>query len=77
MDEKLNNILSTLLGLNENQIADELSMENVEAWDSLMNMELIVSIEKTFQIELTFDEISLMNNVGAIKEILTKRSNGN
>jgi acyl carrier protein len=48
-------------------------MKDVETWDSLKHMELIVCIEQTFCVELTFDEIVKMQNVGEIKRILNER----
>jgi len=48
-------------------------MANVEAWDSLKHMELIVALESAFEIELTFDEIVAMRSVQDIKRVLTGR----
>jgi len=52
------------------EITDNLSMKDTDVWDSLKHMELIVSIEQEFKIELTFDEIVAMQNVGEIKRIV-------
>ena len=51
-------------------VTDELAMEEVESWDSLQHMNLIASLEQSFGIELTFEEIIAMQNVGEIRRIL-------
>ena len=43
---------------------------DVEAWDSLKHMELVVSLEEAFGMQLTFDEIVAMQSVGEIKRVL-------
>lgn len=48
-------------------------MKDVEAWDSLKHMELIVSVENTFGIELSFDEIVAMQTVSEIKRVLRQK----
>ena len=48
-------------------------MQDVDAWDSLTHMELVVSLESAFELELSFDEIVEMNTVEAIKRILVEK----
>ena len=48
-------------------------MKDLEAWDSLKHMELIVSLENKFGIELSFDEIVAMQTVSEIKQVLRQR----
>ena len=51
-------------------------MKDVDAWDSLKHMELIVSLEQSFGIELSFDEIVAMRSVGEIKRVLRGKEGG-
>lgn len=55
-------------------ITDDLAMQDVEAWDSLKHMELVVALETAFDVQLTFDEIVAMQSVGEIKRVLAGRS---
>ncbi|MFQ5427960.1 MAG: acyl carrier protein [Thermodesulfobacteriota bacterium] len=73
MSQKLTNLLAELFEMKAEDITDKLTMEDVDLWDSLKHMELIVSIEQAFGIELTFDEISNMQNVKKIKGILLEK----
>jgi acyl carrier protein len=45
-------------------------MTEVESWDSLQHMNLIVSLEQAFQAEFTFEEIVSMQSVAEIKRVL-------
>ena len=74
MEEKLRALMADLLQLKPEQITDALAMRETETWDSLKHMEVIVTIEKTFNLELTFDEIVAMRTFGEIKRIVASRS---
>jgi acyl carrier protein len=54
-------------------INDQLSMSDVETWDSLQHMSLIASLEQVFEVEFTFEEIVLMQNVAEIKRVLESK----
>ena len=73
MEEKLKMLMAELFKMEEDEITDSLTMKDTDVWDSLKHMELIVSIEESFGIELTFDEIVAMQNLKEIKRILRER----
>lgn len=73
MEQKLKNLLIELFKLKDGEITDSLTMEDLEAWDSLKHMELIVAIEETFGLELTADEIVSMRSVGEIKRVIREK----
>ncbi|MFC1584214.1 acyl carrier protein [Fibrobacterota bacterium] len=73
MEQKLIELISSLLRLKREAITDSLSMKETDVWDSLKHMELIVSIEETFGIELQVNEILAMQSVKEIKRVLTER----
>ena len=70
MEDRINKIFSELLRIPYEDINNNISMEDFDIWDSLSHMELVVSIEEEFKIELTVDEIVAMQNVGEIKRII-------
>ena len=73
MEEKVEGLLAKLLEMPVTAINDEFAMKDVEVWDSLKHMELIVSVEQSFNVELTFEEIIAMQNVREIKRVLENR----
>ena len=73
LDEKVKAVLAEVLQVPPAIITDDLAMQDVDAWDSLKHMELIVSLENTFGLQLSFDEIVNMQSVGDIKRVLEER----
>jgi acyl carrier protein len=73
VDAKVENLLSEVLQIPVSEITDDLTMKSVESWDSLKHMELIVSLEQSFEIQLSFDEIVAMQSVSEIKRVLRER----
>ncbi len=56
-------------------VTDETSIVNVKNWDSLKHVELITTLEESFNVKIEPIEAIEMTNVKIIKEILhNKRS---
>ena len=68
--EKINKILANNLKISLEQAAQNLTMQDVNDWDSLSHMNLIVAIEDEYQLQLTGDEIAEMISFDKIREIL-------
>lgn len=63
--EKLNEIFEDVLDLDETpNLSDVTTANDIEEWDSLSQVQLIVAIEKTFNIKFTAKEILMWKNVG-------------
>ena len=73
VDETVGSLLAEVLQISPSGITEDLAMKDLEAWDSLKHMELIVSLEQSFGIELTFDDIVAMRSVAEIKRVLRER----
>lgn len=67
MENKLKQIMSNVLDIRVEEINDNTSPENVEKWDSLRHMNLIMAIEEDFDVEFTDEEISTFLNYKLIK----------
>ena len=66
--EKINNIFRDVLENEEINIKYETTANDVDEWDSLSHILLVVAIEKNFQIEFTAKEIQDFKNVGEMCE---------
>jgi acyl carrier protein len=73
LDGKIETVLGGVLQMPAQEIRDDLAMSDVEAWDSLRHMELIVVLEQAYGVDLTFDEIVTMQSVAQIKRVLRER----
>lgn len=70
----MESLLAEVLQMPAALVTDDLTMKDVDAWDSLKHMELVVALEQTFDLQLTFDEIVAMQSVREIKRVLGERS---
>ena len=70
--DRLKSIMSKIFRVPQEKITDEATMKDVPGWDSLTHIDLILFLEKEFNIRLTGEDIAEMRNVKAIKEILHK-----
>jgi acyl carrier protein len=51
-------------------LAPTLSADDVENWDSLSHVDLIVAIEKEFRVRFTTGEVSALKNVGELEALI-------
>jgi acyl carrier protein len=56
------------------EITDELSQDDVKAWDSLGHIRLIAATEDAFQITFTMDEIEGLKRMGQIVELIAEKA---
>ncbi len=71
---KLNEIFEDVLDLDETpQLTDSTSANDIEEWDSLSHIQLIVAIEKAFKLKFTSQEILKWNNVGEMVDTISSR----
>ena len=70
MNVTLVSVLSDVFGLPTNQIVPELTKDDVGSWDSLKQMDLVMSIEKKFDITLEVTDIIKMDSVAKIMAVL-------
>lgn len=77
MNENVVRIMAETFRVKENDIFPELAMEDMDEWDSLMHMELIANLEEELGVEFDVDEITEMNTVAKVLNIIEAKLNGN
>ncbi|MBB4806624.1 acyl carrier protein [Chryseobacterium defluvii] len=76
MDEilnKLTGIFREELDNDEIIITPETTANDIEEWDSLSHIQLIVAVEKAFGVRFTSSEIQSWNNVGEMVETIMSK----
>jgi len=74
---ELTSIFHNVFGDDDLVIDENTTSQDVEGWDSLAHIRLIVSIERAFNIRFAASEVSDLANVGALAHlIMKKRLNG-
>jgi acyl carrier protein len=75
MKNELISIMSEVFETNLKEIDGDIKQENIENWDSLSHLTLVVELEEFFSVSFEPDEISEMNSIQKIQYILQKKKN--
>lgn len=73
MDHKLAALLAEVFNLREADITPELTKADVGSWDSLKQMDLVMTLEREYAVSLEIPDIVRMTSVGAIMEVLRNK----
>lgn len=74
MEEKLQNIFREVFEDKNLVIYREMTADDVPAWDSLTYFELIMEVELAFGIKLTTAEISELETVGQLIDMVEEHT---
>ncbi len=55
------------------EINDHTSAKDIEDWDSLAQMSLVIAIEKHFKVHFQVDEIQALKNVGEMINLIAEQ----
>lgn len=69
----LDGVFQDVFDDNSLHVTGETSAADIEDWDSLEHINLIVAVEKRFGIKFTMGEVSGMKNVGEMVGIILER----
>ncbi|MGP1612350.1 MAG: acyl carrier protein [Catonella sp.] len=70
--EKLNEVFSDVFD-EEITVNDATTADDIEDWDSLEHINLIVAVENEFGIKFNIGEVNKMKNVGEMVDIILSR----
>jgi acyl carrier protein len=70
MDKRLATTLAQVFSIRVSDIHLDLNKADVGSWDSLKQMDLVVSLETEFRVELEIPDILSMTSVYAITKVL-------
>ncbi len=71
--EKLNEVFREVFDDDSIEVHDETTADDIEDWDSLEHINLVVAVEKKFGVKFEMNEISVLKNVGEMVDILESR----
>lgn len=70
MNKKLAEVLAEIFGLPVTEIHPEMQKSDVGTWDSLKQMDLVLSLEREYGIALDIPDILRMSSVAEIMAVL-------
>ena len=74
--EKLTPIFQDVFDDDEIVLVSDLTAADIDEWDSLSHIRLIVSVEQAFGISFTAAEVSRLENVGEFADLVKSKLNG-
>lgn len=71
--EGLNEVFRDVFDDEDIVVTDETTADDIEDWDSLEHINLIVAVEDHFDMKFNMGEVSTMKNVGEMADIILSR----
>ena len=71
--EKLNDIFRNNFDDDSIELNDETSSADIEDWDSLEQINLVVAIQETFHVKFNIGEVNAMKNVGEMVDFILEK----
>jgi acyl carrier protein len=72
--ERLNQIFREVFDDESLVVEPTTTARDVDGWDSLMHVTLLVNVERAFQLKFTSSEIGRLQNVGQLVELIEARA---
>ena len=66
-------IFRDVLDLPDLQLTRQSNASNVEGWDSLAHVNLVMAIEKRYKIKIALGELQDLKNVGEMADLIQKK----
>ena len=73
LQERLNSIFQSVFVDDELSLADTMTADDIDGWDSVTHINLMFAIEQEFGFQFSGNELAEFANVGELKEFLAHR----
>lgn len=74
LEKKIEDVMKAVFEISVGEIDEESSIDNIDLWDSMGHIKLILSIEKDFGMQFNVDEVVEMTNYKRIREIIQDKN---
>jgi acyl carrier protein len=71
--ERLGDIFRDVFNDEDLVISRQTSAKDVEEWDSVMHVSLIVNVEKAFGVRFSSSEVAKLQNVGELADLIESK----
>jgi len=73
MSDPVIETVAEVFNVASDRINDQTGPGELEGWDSVGHLDLVMAIEQKFGVQLTMDESTNLSSVGDIRQILTQK----
>ena len=70
---RVQRIVSDVLQIALEKVTPETSPDNVETWDSIQHLNLVLAVEEKFSVQLSPEEIEEMKSVGETAKLVESK----
>ena len=74
LEQKIKDVMKTVLEISVGEIDEESSIDNIDLWDSMGHIKVILAIEKDFGMQFNADEVVEMTSYKRIREIIQDKN---
>lgn len=71
--DKLQEIMQEVFDDEDIEIEDDTTADDIDGWDSLTHVQLIVAVEKAFSVKFSTVEVMKLKNVGEFITLIEKK----
>lgn len=72
--EKLNEVFQDVFDDEDITVNDDTTADDIEDWDSLEHINLVVEVENKFKIKFNMGEVNSFKNVGSMVDVIVERA---
>ena len=72
--ERINRVFKDIFDDENISVSDTTKADDIEDWDSLMHINLVLAIEAEFEVRFTMNEVTGFKNVGEVVDVLEVRA---
>lgn len=72
--QRLSTVLQEVFDDDELEATPDLTASDVEGWDSLKHIRLVLSVEKAFHISFSASEIGNLKNIGELASLIDAKA---
>ena len=70
VEGKIVEVVADIFEIDESEVADALTPDMVDLWDSLCQLRLVTALEQEFDIKFSMEEIESIETIGRLKELV-------
>lgn len=74
LDERIKDVMAGVFEIDAAMIDENSTQSNIETWDSIKTLDLIVSLEEEFDISIPLEEVGNMTSFKFIKNMIESLS---
>lgn len=71
--EQLNEVFQDVFEDDDLQVQPDTSAKDIDEWDSLMHVNLVLAVESRFNVRFTSTEVAALKDVGELTELVEKK----